>query len=84
MTVTPWALQLVTDRLPIDPPQYAKVVLDSSTQTARYFDAENRVVELAKHGSNTTVGTPSMSGGGDGQHPQPQTQDDTTTDYKSD
>ena len=84
MTATPWALQLVTDRLPVGLPQYATVVLDSSTLIARYFDAVGRVVELAKHGTNKTVGTPSMSGGGDGKDPQPQTQDDTNTDYKSD
>lgn len=39
---------------------------------------------MGKHGTSKTTGTASMSGGGDGQNPQPQTQDDHTTDYESD
>jgi hypothetical protein len=39
---------------------------------------------MSKHGTNKTKGTASVSGGGDGQKPQPQTQDDNTTDYESD
>ncbi|MFD4409190.1 putative ATP-grasp-modified RiPP [Streptomyces sp. NPDC058476] len=80
----PWAMRLVTDRLPVGPPSYAAVTLDASTQTARYTDAVGRVVEMGKHGTSKTTGTASMSGGGDGQNPQPQTQDDNTTDYESD
>ncbi|WP_331739517.1 putative ATP-grasp-modified RiPP (plasmid) [Streptomyces sp. NBC_00015] len=80
----PWALGLVTDRLPVGPPSYAAVELDAATQTARYTDAAGKVVEMGKHGTSKTTGTASMSGGGDGQNPQPQTQDDNTTDYESD
>lgn len=80
----PWAMRLVTDRLPVGPPSYAAVTLDPSTQTARYTDAAGQVVEMGQHGTNKTTGTASMSGGGDGQTPQPQTQDDNTTDYESD
>lgn len=80
----PWAMRLVTDRLPVGPPSYATVALDASTQTARYTDAAGQVVEMGKHGTSKTTGTASMSGGGDGQNPQPQTQDDHTTDYESD
>ncbi|MFF9237299.1 putative ATP-grasp-modified RiPP [Streptomyces sp. NPDC014801] len=80
----PWALRLVSDRLPVSPPAYATVVLDSVTQTARYTDASGDVVEMGKHGTSRTTGTASVSGGGDGQTPQPQTQDDNTTDYESD
>ncbi|MFF4533131.1 putative ATP-grasp-modified RiPP [Streptomyces sp. NPDC001407] len=80
----PWAMGLVTDRLPVGPPSYAAVELDAATQTARYTDAVGRPVEMGKHGSSKTTGTASMSGGGDGQTPQPQTQDDHTTDYESD
>ena len=80
----PWALRLVTDRLPVSPPSYASVVLDGDTQTARYTDAAGQVVEMGMHGTSKTKGTASMSGGGDGQKPQPQTQDDNTTDYESD
>ncbi|WP_422125764.1 putative ATP-grasp-modified RiPP [Streptomyces graminilatus] len=80
----PWAMGLVTDRLPIGPPSYATVVLDEATQTARYTDAVGQVVEMGKHGTSKTTGTASVSGGGDGQNPQPQTQDDNTTDYESD
>ncbi|MGV9853695.1 putative ATP-grasp-modified RiPP [Streptomyces endocoffeicus] len=80
----PWAMRLVTDRLPVSPPSYAAVVLDGATQTARYTDAAGQVVEMGKHGTNKTKGTASVSGGGDGQNPQPQTQDDNTTDYESD
>lgn len=80
----PWAMQLVTDRLPVSPPSYAAVVLDGATQTARYTDAFGQPVEMGKHGTSKTIGTASFSGGGDGQNPQPQSQDDHTTDYESD
>ncbi|MCK2143484.1 putative ATP-grasp target RiPP [Streptomyces sp. CZ24] len=80
----PWAMKLITDRLPVSPPSYATVTLDASTQTAVYTDSVGRVVEMGKHGTSRTTGTASMSGGGDGQAPQPQTQDDHTTDYESD
>ncbi|MEV5239008.1 putative ATP-grasp-modified RiPP [Streptomyces cinnamoneus] len=80
----PWALRLVTDRLPAGPLPYASVVLDDVTQTACYTDAVGKVVEMGKHGSSETKGTASISGGGDGKDPQPQTQDDLTTDYESD
>lgn len=80
----PWAMRLVTDRLPVGLPWYAAVTLDAVTQTARYTDAVGQVVEMGKHGTSKTTGTASMSGGGDGQNPQPQTQDDHTTDYESD
>ncbi|MFI8992138.1 putative ATP-grasp-modified RiPP [Streptomyces antimycoticus] len=80
----PWAMRLVTDRLPLGPPSYAAVRLDEAMQTARYTDAAGQVVEMGKHGTSKTTGTASTSGGGDGQTPQPQTQDDNTTDYESD
>ncbi|MFJ9590550.1 putative ATP-grasp-modified RiPP [Streptomyces acidicola] len=80
----PWAMRLVTDRLPVGPPAYAVVTLDADTQIARYTDATGKVVEMGKHGTSKTTGTASVSGGGDGQNPQPQTQDDNTTDYESD
>ncbi|MFF7725264.1 putative ATP-grasp-modified RiPP [Streptomyces sp. NPDC008001] len=80
----PWAMCLVTDRLPTGPLPYAAVVLDGATQTARCTDTAGQVVEMGKHGSSETKGTASMSGGGDGKDPQPQTQDDVTTDYESD
>lgn len=82
--LAPWAMRLVTDRLPVGPPPYAAVSLDAVTQTARYTDSTGQVVEMGKHGTSRTSGTASMSGGGDGQNPQPQTQDDNTTDYESD
>ncbi|WP_316762587.1 putative ATP-grasp-modified RiPP [Streptomyces herbicida] len=77
-------MRLVTDRLPVGEPSYAAVALDAVTQTARYTDSAGRLVEMGKHGTSKTSGTASMSGGGDGQNPQPQTQDDNTTDYESD
>ncbi|MEU3945795.1 putative ATP-grasp-modified RiPP [Streptomyces sp. NPDC029526] len=80
----PWALRLVSDRLPVGPPPYATVALDPVTQTARYTDAAGRPVEMGRHGTSRTTGTASVSGGGDGNGPQPQTQDDSTTDYESD
>ncbi|MFF5983594.1 putative ATP-grasp-modified RiPP [Streptomyces olindensis] len=81
---SPWAMRLVSDRLPVCPPSYATVVLDGPTQTARYTAASGSVVEMGKHGTSKTTGTASISGGGDGQNPQPQSQDDHTTDYESD
>ncbi|GCD44514.1 putative ATP-grasp-modified RiPP [Streptomyces paromomycinus] len=83
-STAPWGLCLVTDRLPAGPPTYASVYLDEGTQTAVYTDANGRVVEMGKHGTNKTTGTASFSGGGDGQQPAPQVQDDNTTDYESD
>ncbi|MFE3941256.1 putative ATP-grasp-modified RiPP [Streptomyces sp. NPDC059118] len=80
----PWAMRLVTDRLPVGPPSYAAVTLDPLSQTARYIDTAGQVVEMGRHGTSKTTGTASMSGGGDGQGPQSQTQDDNTTDYESD
>jgi putative ATP-grasp target RiPP len=80
----PWALRLVTDRLPVGPPSYADVALDGPTQTARYTDASGQPVEMGKHGTSKTKGTASKSGGGDGNAPQPQVQDDNHTDYESD
>jgi len=77
-------MRLVTDRLPVGPPSYTAVELDAATQIAVYTDAGGQVVEMGKHGTSKTTGTASMSGGGDGQEPQPQTQDDHTTDYESD
>lgn len=83
-TQAPWAMRLVTDRRPVGPPSYATVTLDAVTQIAVYADAVGQVVEMGKHGTSKTTGTASVSGGGDGQNPQPQTQDDHTTDYESD
>ncbi|MFD0214602.1 putative ATP-grasp-modified RiPP [Streptomyces hirsutus] len=80
----PWAMGLVTDRLPAGPPPYATVTLDPATQTARYADLAGRAVEMGKHGTSRTTGTASVSGGGDGNGPRPQKQDDSTTDYESD
>ncbi|MEV6289891.1 putative ATP-grasp-modified RiPP [Streptomyces sp. NPDC051896] len=77
-------MRLVTDRRPVGPSPYARVVMDAATQTARYTDAAGQVVQMGKHGTSKTTGTASISGGGDGQQPQPQTQDDNTTDYESD
>ncbi|MEU1847706.1 putative ATP-grasp-modified RiPP [Streptomyces sp. NPDC019990] len=42
----PWALRLVTDRLPVGPPPYATVTLDPVTQTACYTVAGGRPVEM--------------------------------------
>ncbi|MGV9271838.1 putative ATP-grasp-modified RiPP [Streptomyces griseosporeus] len=80
----PWAWRLVTDRLPIGAPPYVAVSLDPTTQTACYTDAAGQVVQMGKHGTSRTTGTASVSGGGDGEMPQPQTQDDVTTDFESD
>ncbi|MER5769981.1 putative ATP-grasp-modified RiPP [Streptomyces sp. NPDC001985] len=77
-------MRLVTDRLPIGPPSYVSVTLDPSTQTAVYTDNTGQATDRGKHGTSKTTGTASMSGGGDGQGPQPQTHDDHTTDYQSD
>ncbi|MFD9565359.1 putative ATP-grasp-modified RiPP [Streptomyces sp. NPDC059994] len=60
------------------------MTLDPGSQTARYTDTAGQVVQMGKHGTSKTTGTASVSGGGDGQNPQPHTQDDNTTDYESD
>lgn len=80
----PWGLSRVTDRLPASPPGHAEVVLDPVTQTARYLDHQGRVIEAGKHGTNRSASTATKSGGGDGNAPQVQTADDSTTDYEQD
>jgi putative ATP-grasp target RiPP len=77
-------MRLVTDRLAVGPVCYARATLDPSTQTARYFDPAGQPIEIGKHGTNRSKNTTSMSGGGDGNTPQPQTTDDNTTDYEPD
>ncbi|WP_405978728.1 putative ATP-grasp-modified RiPP [Streptomyces sp. NBC_00158] len=81
---SPWAMRLVTDRLPIGSPAYATVTLDPSTQTARYTDATGQRVGMGQHGTNQTNPTTSQSGGSDGNAPQPQTADDSNPDYSTD
>ena len=80
----PWGWGRMTGRLPTTPPPYTNLVLDPRTQTGRYLDQHGQVIEMGKHGTNRTKGTASMSGGGDGNQPQPQMHDDHTTDYESD
>lgn len=63
VSAAPWAIRLVTDRLPASPPPYATVTLDPATQTARYFDLSGQLIEIGKHGTNKTIGTASFSGG---------------------
>jgi putative ATP-grasp target RiPP len=84
MTIIPWGLTRVTDRLPATDPVYTPQALDPRTQVAVYLDDNGQVIEMGAHGTNKTKGTASMSGGGDGEKPSPQKQDDTTTDYESD
>lgn len=83
-TRAPWALGLVTDRLPIAPPAWARVELDPATQTARYTDPAGQPVQMGGHGTNKTTGTTTTSGGSDGKNPTPQTNDDSNVDYTSD
>ncbi|WP_272499820.1 putative ATP-grasp-modified RiPP [Actinomadura litoris] len=80
----PWGWGRVTDRLPTGPLPYARVELDPVTQCARYYDAAGQIVEMGRHGTNKTSGTATKSGGGDGNRPQEQVQDDNTTDYSPD
>jgi putative ATP-grasp target RiPP len=75
-------MRLVTDRQPVGDQPYAAVTLDPATQTARYFDPAGQPMEMGKHGTSRRAA--SFSGGGDGQNPQPQSQDDNTTDFESD
>ncbi|QXJ25817.1 putative ATP-grasp-modified RiPP [Actinomadura graeca] len=80
----PWGWSRAVDRLPESPSDYVGVVLDPLTQTARYIDADDQVIEAGRHGTNKTRGTATKSGGGDGKGPQEQVQDDNTTDYETD
>ncbi|WP_051072977.1 putative ATP-grasp-modified RiPP [Nocardiopsis valliformis] len=84
LPLAPWALRLVTDRLPRTCPTPANTTLDPATQLALHTGTDGTVIELAKHGTNRTRGTATMSGGGDGSVPQHQSQDDNTTDYDND
>ncbi len=77
-------MQLATDRLPHGLPSYEAVTLDPDTQTAVYRDSLSSIIEAGKHGTNRTVGTATMSGGGDGQEGQRESQDDNATDYDDD
>ncbi|GAA4241908.1 hypothetical protein GCM10022254_72650 [Actinomadura meridiana] len=80
----PWGWGRMTERLPIGPVPYTRVELDPITQTSRFCNDADQIVEMGKHGTNKTKGTATMSGGGDGDRPQQQTQDDNTTDYEQD
>lgn len=80
----PWGWTRMTARLPETPPRYARVTLDAATQTGRYLDEQGQVIEMGKHGTNRQTSTATKSGGEDGNTPQVQTVDDSTTDYESD
>ncbi len=80
----PWGWGRMSDRLPMEPLPYSRVELDPTTQCARFYDAAGQIVGMGKHGTSKTFGTASKSGGGDGNGPQEQVQDDNTTDYASD
>ncbi|HEY2579300.1 MAG TPA: putative ATP-grasp-modified RiPP [Streptosporangiaceae bacterium] len=84
MTQRPWGLTRITDRYPEAPPCYASVALDPESQLAVYRDADGQIIEMGKHGTNSSSSTASRSGGGDGARPQPQTDDDTTADMGND
>lgn len=83
-TRIPWGLTKMTARLPVADPPYARVELDFATQTGRYYAVDGEIIEAGRHGTNRTVRTASMSGGGDGAKPQPRVADDTTVDFESD
>jgi len=69
---------------PCAPAPYERVVFDADTQRAVYLDAAGRRVEMGKHGTSRDQSTSSLSGGGDGNRPQEQVQDDTVTDHVPD
>ncbi len=77
-------MRLVTARLMAGALPYTTVTLDPVTQVARYADADGRLIEFGKHGTSRATNTASVSGGGDGNGPQPQIADDNTTDYTPD
>ena len=85
-TGQPWGLSLVTDRLPLSPPAYARVELDPATQQGVYLDQDGRAIDMAegKHGTNRTKATATQSTQGDSNRPVPETNDDSTSDYESD
>lgn len=81
---TPWGWTRMTARLPEAPRRYDRVTLDPVTQTGRYLDERGQVIDMGKHGTNRQTSTSTKSGGGDGNSPQVQAVDDSTTDYESD
>jgi putative ATP-grasp target RiPP len=84
-TITqPWGMTLMTERLPVSGPDHCRVELDPDTQQAVYYGPDGQIIPSAKHGTNKTLATTSWTSGGDGQNPQPQVSDDSTTDYESD
>lgn len=82
--VLPWGMTKVTGRLPLTPPVYERAEIDPVSQTTRYYDEGAVLVDFGRHGTNVSSSTTSVSGGGDGSKPQPQTADDSNTDYSSD
>jgi putative ATP-grasp target RiPP len=80
----PWGMRLVSDRLAPAPPAYVSVELDPDTQMAVYRDSTGGIIEMGKHSTNRDRNTSTVSGGGDGEEPQRQTQDDSVTDHESD
>lgn len=80
----PWAMRLMTRPSPCAPAPYERVEFDPESQRSRYLDNAGRRVEMGKHGTSRDQSTASMSGGGDGNGPQQQIQDDTVTDHVPD
>ncbi|MEV5414123.1 putative ATP-grasp-modified RiPP [Thermopolyspora sp. NPDC052614] len=82
----PWGLRFMSNRLSAAPASYEKVALDPVTQTAQYFDATGRLLEMmGKHGTNKEVNTPSRSiPRGDGGAPPAEVTDDQNKDYVPD
>ncbi|MCT9144166.1 putative ATP-grasp-modified RiPP [Streptomyces violarus] len=69
VTPSPWGVRRMAP-YPAMAPGYARVELDRTTQTARYFDADGHVLEMGKHGTSsgtspaTNTGNPSDGSGG--------------------
>ncbi|GAA4554577.1 putative ATP-grasp-modified RiPP [Streptomyces collinus] len=70
-TPSPWGVRRMAP-YPAMASDCARVELDRTTQTARYFDADGHVLEMGKHGTSsgtnpaTNTGNPSDGSGGGG------------------
>lgn len=69
ITPAPWGLTRMAP-YPTMAPTYSRAALDAGTQTTRYYDAHDQVVEMPGHGTSTgtnpSTGTsPDGQGGGD-------------------
>ncbi|MFK4099634.1 putative ATP-grasp-modified RiPP [Streptomyces sp. NPDC019531] len=81
LTVAPWGLRRMAPYPPVEGPDYARVELDASTQTARYFDASGVRTMAPGHGTSSGTNPPTgTTGQGDRNSDSPDSDTGNDTD----